>query len=97
MDLSRKYVNKQIEHIKRMFKWAVSEELIPVAIHQALTTVTGLRKNRTPAKESEPIKPVDDAVVEQTLPWLSNVVADMVRIQRLTGCRPGEILLHATL
>jgi integrase len=29
--------------------------------------------------------------VEATLPFLPPVVADMVRIQRLTGARPGEI------
>ena len=35
--------------------------------------------------------PVADSVVEATLPWLPSVVADMVRFQRLTGCRPGEV------
>ena len=29
--------------------------------------------------------------VEGTLPQLPAVVADMVRFQRLTGCRPGEV------
>ncbi len=38
-----------------------------------------------------PVLPVDDATVEATLPFLSTVVADMIRFQRLTGCRPGEV------
>lgn len=35
--------------------------------------------------------PVDDAVVEATLPHLPPIIADMVRVQRLLGCRPGEV------
>src|SRR5690606_12856384 len=42
-------------------------------------------------KETAPVPPVDDAVVEATLPYLSPVVRDMVKLQRLTGARPGEI------
>jgi integrase len=53
--------------------------------------VEGLRKGRTTAPESEPVKPVADDIVEATLPHLPSVVADMVRFQRLTGCRPGEV------
>ena len=34
-----------------------------------------------------------DDVVESTLKFLPAVVADMVRIQRLTGARPGEICI----
>jgi integrase len=34
---------------------------------------------------------VSDDVVAATLPHLPPVVADMVRLQRLLGCRPGEI------
>jgi integrase len=40
-----------------------------------------------------PIEPVADAVVDATLPSLSPVVADMVRLQRFTGMRPGEVCL----
>jgi integrase len=36
---------------------------------------------------------VADNVVDATLPHLPEVVADMVRLQRLCGCRPGEVSL----
>jgi len=88
---SRGYVNKQIDQIKRMFKWGVSRQLVPASIYTALATVEGLRKGRTTAREPEPVGPVEEAVVEATLPHLPVVVADMVRFQRLTGCRPGEV------
>jgi integrase len=36
---------------------------------------------------------VADNVVEATLPHLSPIVADMIRLQRLTGMRPAEVCL----
>jgi integrase len=91
--LSRSYVNDHCGRIKRMFKWAVGEQLVPVATHQALAAVPGLLRGRTAARENDPILPVDDATVDATLPHLPPIVADMVRLQRLTGCRPAEVCI----
>lgn len=88
---SRGYVNQNVGRLKRMFRWAASEEKLGVTAYQALATVSGLRSGKTEARESAPVLPVSDFVVEQTLPYLPEVVADMVRLQRLTGARPGEI------
>ncbi len=46
----RSLVNHQINRIRRAMKWAASEELIPVSIHEALRTLSGLRRGRTEAK-----------------------------------------------
>ena len=89
----RTNVNRLVHWIRRAFRWGVEEELVPVSIHQALTAVTGLRAGRTEAKESNPVLPVPDSVIDQTLPYLPPVVADMVRFQRLTGCRPSEVCM----
>ena len=89
----RRYANSNIDWIRRLFKWAVSEELVRPAVYHALATVPGLRKGKTEARETAPIRPVDDATVDVTLPHLPPIVADMVRLQRLTGCRPGELCL----
>jgi hypothetical protein len=40
---ARRYVNENVDHIRRLFKWAASEQLIPSAVHDALRTVEGLR------------------------------------------------------
>jgi integrase len=88
---SRKYINQMMSIVKRCFKWAASEELVPASVYHSLQTVEGLRIGRTSAHETEPIKPVPDAVVDATLSCLPVVVADMVRFQRLTGARPGEV------
>ncbi len=88
---ARTTINHFVAVVRRMFRWAVSEELLPVATHQALTTVPGLKKGRTAAEEPEPIRPVAEEVVDATLPFLPHVLVDMVRFERLTGCRPGEV------
>ncbi|HEY2147141.1 MAG TPA: hypothetical protein VGH32_04345 [Pirellulales bacterium] len=43
-NLSRVYINKLIDVIRREFKWAVSEQLLPASVFQAIQTVPGLRK-----------------------------------------------------
>jgi integrase len=88
---SRGYVNQNVRRICRMFKWGVSKELVPVAVHQALATVVGLRSGKTIAPDHPPVAPVDEATIQATLPHLPQAVADMVRFQRLTGCRPHEV------
>ena len=90
-DWCRKHINKQVSRLTRIFKWGVANELIGPEVYQALTTVPGLKKGRTEARETGPVPPVEDRVVDKTLPNLPRIVADMVRLQRLTGCRPGEI------
>jgi integrase len=90
-DLSRGVINKNVGRIPRMFRWVAAEEKVPVTVSQALLTLPGLKKGRTDARETPPVKPVDDEVIMTTLEYLPSVVADMVRFQLLTGCRPGEV------
>jgi integrase len=51
--LARRYINKQLGRIKRMFGWAVEEELLPVAVHQALLRVKDLKKGKQQAREKQ--------------------------------------------
>jgi integrase len=92
-DLSRRYINDHVEKIKRMFKWAVGEQLLPPAAYQALTAVEGLRRGRSGARETDPVLPVPDTIVDATLPHLPAVVGDMIRLQRITGMRPAEVCI----
>ena len=90
---SRKLINSRINLVKRCFKWAVAEELVPPSILHGLQAVQGLKFGRTEAKETEPVKPVADEHVDATLPFLTPHVASMVRLQRLTGMRPCEVVM----
>ncbi|MGC8560909.1 MAG: tyrosine-type recombinase/integrase [Phycisphaerae bacterium] len=89
--LARVTCNSQTRRIVRMFKWAVSRELVPVTVYQALKAVEGLRRGKSAARETEPVKPVAWSTVEATLPFVNSHVAAMIRLQWLTGMRSGEV------
>lgn len=86
----RTRVNKQVGRVRRAFKWAAGQELVPGSVPDALKHVAGLQRGRTDAKERDPGRPVDPAVVDATLPFPSRHVRGLVAFCRLTGCRPGE-------
>lgn len=88
---SRQYINTQMKRLLRVFKWAVGEGMIPAAIHETLKCVAALKRGRTEAREAKRIVPVEVSRVEATLPHLTQVVSDMIRLQSLVGCRPGEV------
>jgi integrase len=88
---ARTYINNMVGKIKQVFRWGVAEELIPADVYNSLTHLTGLAVGRSKARESAPILPVDVGTVNDTLPHLPRIVADMVRLQLLTGARPGEV------
>ncbi len=56
----RTSINKRVQRIVAMFSWGVSEELLPAATHQAVTTVKGLRRGRSEAAEAAPVLPVPE-------------------------------------
>jgi integrase len=89
----RSRVNRDISRVRRLFRWAASEKLVPLSIHQSLATVEGLRAGRSEARETEPVRPVAEHVVEATLPRMRPQVATMARLQLLTGMRPGEVVI----
>jgi integrase len=92
----RSSVNAAVQRIVRMFRWAVSEQLLPPAVHQALAAVEGLRLGRCDARESEAVRPVPEAHVAAVRPCVSPIVRDMIDLQLLTGARPGEICAMRT-
>jgi integrase len=88
---SRKQVNDQIHRICAMFKWAVSKGKLPVAVYQALKTLSALRRGRTTARESEPIRPVPLEIINDIQRFVSSQVWALIQLQLLTGARGGEL------
>ena len=88
---TRKLVNQRVGRVKRVFKWAAAEELIPVTVFQALSALTGLQAGRTEARDTEPVEPVAEEHVRATVPFLQPAVRAMAQVQLLTGMRPGEV------
>jgi len=90
--MARKCVNKLIGRVKRMFAWAVEEELLPVDVHAALLRVKGLKRGKTTARETPRVRPVSLDHVEKVFTLVPKTVAAMIEVQRLTGCRPQDVV-----
>ena len=88
---SRVYCNRLTNAIIRMFKFAVSQELVSNATWQSLKSVDPLRIGQTLAHETEPRRPVSIEVVRETAKHLSPVLKAMLRVQVATGMRPSEV------
>lgn len=89
--LGRRYVNHLTRAVKSWIAWCVEEELLRAEVAWALWQVAGLRRGKTEAQDQPKVRPVDRSLLEQTLPHLPAIVADMVRLQSWTGMRPGEV------
>jgi hypothetical protein len=71
-NLCRGVINQRISIIKRMFKWASSEELVPPATFHGLSCVDGLRRGRSIARETEPDKAIGDREVDLMLSFVTD-------------------------
>lgn len=90
--LARKTVNDYTAEVRRMFKWAVSYEMIPESVFAALKTLDGLRAGRSEVKETAPVLPVADEDVERVKKQAQRPVVALIDLQLLTGARPGELV-----
>ena len=87
----RKTINDYTAIISRAFRFGVVEGSLPASVWQSLKALPGLRKGRSKAIESDLVQPVHPFEVIKTLRELGPVVARMVRLQYITGMRPGEV------
>ncbi|HRR87609.1 MAG TPA: hypothetical protein P5316_21595 [Phycisphaerae bacterium] len=88
---SRKYINSQVQRIRRMFKWAASQELVPVGVCRSLRIIESLRRGRSGARENAKVGLVEQRLLDVTLPRLSRPVKALVDLWILTGARPNEL------
>ncbi|MCC6428337.1 MAG: site-specific integrase [Phycisphaerales bacterium] len=95
---NRTTINEIVRHVVAMMRWAVSEEIIDASVLQALTTVPPLKKHR-PApvtgavcREQKKVLAVPEEDFEAVVKHLPPMQAAMVRVQMLTGMRPGALV-----
>jgi integrase len=91
--LCRKSINARIHRIRRVFRWAVSMELVPATVLQGLSSVASLQRGRCDAPESPGVRPVEWKSVEATLPHLPEPVAAMIAIMRYSNCRAEDVVM----
>ena len=89
---SKLYINKQVNRIRHVFKWAVSNELLPSSVLTALQAVPGLKRGRSDARETEAVKPVPMHMVEAIKPFVSPQVWAIIQLQLYCGARAGELV-----
>jgi integrase len=92
----RQRINDQVNRIRRMFRWGVSQELVHVHTALALREMLPLRQGEAVCgllpRESAPVRPADPSQVEQILPQLVPQLADMLRLHTIVGMRPGDLV-----
>jgi integrase len=92
-NLSRRLINVRVHRIRRMFKWAVENGMLPPHILHGLQAVSPLRRGRCPSPDPEPVRPLSEELFQATLPHLSPEIKAMVELQWHTGMRPGEVVI----
>ena len=88
--LSRKVVNARVNRIRRVFRWALENELVEPTILQSLQAVAPPKKGRSASRETPDVKPVPEEHIAAVLGNVTLPVRAMIEIQKLTGIRPGE-------
>jgi site-specific recombinase XerD len=85
-------VNRQVSRLRHIFAWGVENEMVPVAILQALQAVQGLRSGKCAAADSEPVLPAPTEAIEGAKKHIGPVLSVLIDVQKLTGARAGELV-----
>ncbi len=88
---SRGVINHQCKRIKRAFRWAVENEMIPASVAHGLSAVAPLMPGRSEAHECARVMPAADADIEAAKQHMGPTVKAMVDVQLLAGMRPAEV------
>lgn len=91
--LARSTINSYVAQIREIFRWGTESGIVPVNTFLGLKAIRGLQKGRTKAKETDRVLPAPMASVKALLgdPKVRDDVKDRMRVQLLTGMRPGEV------
>ncbi|MBL9149405.1 MAG: site-specific integrase [Phycisphaerae bacterium] len=88
---SRRQVNNQVQRICAIFRWGAAHELVPITAYQSLKALPGLKRGRCDARETAPVRAVDETFIEAVTPYVSRQVLALIRLQYHTGARGGEL------
>jgi integrase len=89
--LSRPTINARMARLRRVLRWGVGEGMVPPATLTVAECIPPLRAGAEGVREPRTRRPVTEEAVAKVLPLLPPPVAALVRVQLLTGARPGEL------
>jgi integrase len=89
--------NSYLSRVVRCWSWGVSRGMVPAATADALAHVPTLRAGRSKARLNRKKQPADDGDLNNVIEHIERTpkfrpFAGALRLQRLTGMRPGEVL-----
>ncbi len=91
---TRATINKHVHRVKRMFRWGVVNELVHETVYNALRVVPQIPRGRFEnVKESKPVEPVPDWMIDAVKDHVPAPVWAMIELQRYSGMRPGEVVI----
>lgn len=90
--LARVTINYRLGALKQIFKWASTNGIISPDDFNRVRDYPALPPGRFGLREPKDIPPVSAADFLATLPFMAEPYNLIVEINRLTGCRPSEIL-----
>ncbi len=90
--LARSTVNDRVWRIVHIFGWAAEEELTPPETYGSLRALRPLRRGRSRARETKPVRSVSWGDVAAVLDLGCAPVRAMILLQWHTGMRPGEVV-----
>lgn len=93
---ARRFVNANIQRVRRIFRFGVESELVPAGVWHALQAVEGIRRGTAGVKEGRISQPADGEAVAAILPKLSPDIRAIIELLWLTGARSGEIAAMRT-
>jgi integrase len=91
--ISRQYINRCTKIVLRMLRWARQKGIIEAYQLADVNQIDFLKANRSQAPEASKSKLATDEQVEAAVEHLPPHIAAMVELQRLTGMRPGEVIV----
>lgn len=91
--LARTTINKRLNIIKRLYRWAARKRFVPPSSWHAVAVVENLKAGRSKARETSKILPADEWSVDRTLEQLPAVLWRMVMLHRLAGFRSTELCI----
>ena len=90
--LARNTVNSFVGKIRRLFRFGVANEIVPVEVLSRLESVSPLLAGRTEAPDLPPRTAVAQEKIDAVKEFVSSLVCDVIGLQLLTGARSGELL-----
>jgi integrase len=90
-NLSRKVVNARITGFADFSNGGL-ERALAIRRAESLQSVAPLKEGRSKARETDRVTPVRQDHIDAVLARLTEPVQAMIRLQLVTGMRPGEVV-----